>query len=94
MKHVTIGQNVAHTARRLNFKGCRVAAVFFGLLRHQTYIGNSARGCRIQSARFFKIFNRFVINGRIAIVRNDTFCICSFAIWTPSFSSRTDYGRH
>ena len=71
-----------------------VAAVFFGLLRHQTDILHRARGGGVQLACLFEILDRLVIDGRIGVIGDHAIGVMLGPVRAPAFAAGTDQGRH
>ena len=69
-------------------------AVFFGLLGHQTDVLHSTRSCRVQRAGFFEIFDAFVIDGGIGIVRDHAICVVFLIVRAPALAACSDQRGH
>ena len=93
-QNIAVVQNDADGACAWHFKGGWVAAVFFGFLSHQTTVRHSPAGGHVQLAGFFEVVDGFVINGRIAVVRDAAFGVSRFAIWAPADAASLDHSRH
>ena len=94
MDHCAIFQDHPNRAFCGHFECGWVAAIFFGLLRHQANILHRAAGGGIKLARFFEILDRLVIDGRVRIIRDHTDRVMFLAIWPPAFATCTDQRGH
>ncbi len=81
----------AHRAGRRDQEGLVVGAVLLGLLRHQPDVGHGAHGPRVERAVLLTVLDGLVIQGRIAMVRNDGFRVVKFAVRTPYLAGIADH---
>ena len=85
--------NVGHAVFG-NLEGLVVGAVFFGLLRHQTHIGHSAHGDRIEIAVGLAEIDHFLVDAGKGALWHDRFGVFRTAIGTPHLAADADHGRH
>src|SRR5690606_36733426 len=93
-QHSAAGVDDLNGTGSRNLKGFVVRTVFFGLLRHQTYVWYAAHGARIESTVFFTELNGFLIHAGVATIRNHGFGVVQATVDAPDLTGRTDHRRH
>ena len=93
MQNIAICGDHAHRAVMRNFERGRVAAVFFGLLRHQTNVLHGSCSGRVQRAIGFEKPDGFVVNSGIGTVGDHAICVGFVAIRTPALATCADKCR-
>src|SRR3989442_558101 len=79
-------------ARR--FEGLVVRSVFLRRLRHETHIGNTPHGPRIEGTVLFTEFDDLVIDRGVTAVGDNRLGIVQFAVRTPHFPGVANDRRH
>ena len=94
VQHLPIGKHNPDKPGLWRHKGCGVAAIFLGLLRHQTHIGHRPRCRRIERPTRLEKANGLVIDGRIASIRYHAIHIALCAACIPTLATGTNNRRH
>ena len=89
-----LGVDDADAACGGEFKGLVVRAVFLGLLRHQTDVGDAAHGFRVEGTVLFAIVDGDLINPGVAAIRDQCLGVVQLAIGSPHLARLTDHRRH
>ena len=84
----------ANDAFALCDKRLVVAAIFFGTLSHEAHVRHGTHRLRVECAVLLAEFNRFIINTRVAAVRDAGDNFLQLAFLVPHATRIADHCRH
>src|SRR5690606_2827933 len=93
-ERVAVGGHHAYGAGRVDLERLVVRAVLFGLLRHQSDVGDGAHGAWVERAVGFAVVYDGLVDAGVGAVGDDELGVVRLAVGSPHLAGVADGGRH